>query len=233
MEAKYTHDWNISPDKAKEAQKELAKKVIKETSFKSVNDDIKTIAACAYKYDENKDSVTAAVIIYSFPDLLELEQKHTEVNANFPYTRELADFTCGPAFIKLFSELENKPDLLIFSGHGLDHPRQCGIATHLGILYDMPSIACSVELLYGGFRRQPKNSKGSYEALWDNNGFLIGRIFRSKDNSDPIYISIGHKVSLDTAGSIISLCLREDRRIPRPVRRAFQYVEQSQHKSIF
>lgn len=175
------------------------------------------IAGADVSYDKHTNTVYAAVMIFSFPELSLLEEKHASQVATFPYVPGLLVFREGPALIKAFEETSQEPDVIIFDGQGIAHPRGIGIGTHMGILLDKPSIGCAKTVLVGDFE-EPKETAGSYTPLVKD-GVQLGVALRTKDRVEPVFISVGHKIGLNTAIDIVLKCSR-GYRLPEPIRQA-------------
>ncbi|MEE8429947.1 MAG: endonuclease V, partial [Candidatus Desulfatibia sp.] len=135
-------------------------------------------------------------------------------------------FREGPALIECFKKVKNKPDVIIFDGHGISHPRGMGIATHMGILLGIPSIGCAKSPLYGKFD-MPGKSRGGYTFVRDGGGEVIGACFRSKDGVKPVFVSVGNGINLIRAVDIINGCITKYR-LPEPVRIA-DALSKSEH----
>jgi deoxyribonuclease V len=126
--------------------------------------------------------------------------------------------------VKVFEQLTTEPDVLVFDGQGLAHPRGMGIATHLGLMFDKPSIGCAKSLLFGRYQ-EPDAEKGAWADLRDPQGQIIGAVLRSKSKTTPIFVSIGHRLDLAAAIHLLMACTRGVR-IPEPTRLAHNFVTQ-------
>ena len=209
------HGWDVTAREAIEIQNQLKTRIILENGPEREN--ISRIAAADVSYDKSTNTVYAAVMVFSFPDLSLLEEKHVSSAATFPYVPGLLVFREGPALIRAFKEIGQKPDVVIFDGQGIAHPRGIGIATHMGILLDKPSIGCAKTVLVGDFE-EPKETAGSYTPLVKNS-VQLGVALRTKDRVEPVFVSVGHKIDLTTAIDIVRKCSR-GYRLPEPIRQA-------------
>jgi deoxyribonuclease V len=153
-----------------------------------------------------------------------VEERGLEAEVTFPYVPGLLAFREGPALIKVFEQLTTEPDVLVFDGQGLAHPRGMGIATHMGLVFDKPSIGCAKSLLFGRYQ-EPDHEKGAWAELRDPQGQIIGAVLRSKPKTTPIFVSIGHRLDLPAAVRILIECSRGVR-IPEPTRLAHNFVTQ-------
>ena len=138
---------------------------------------------------------------------------------DFPYVPGLLSFREAPLILKACAQLMHTPDLMIVDGQGIAHPRRLGIAAHLGLFFDIPTIGCAKSRLYGTYQ-EPADEAGNYEELVDN-GEVIGVVLRTKDNTNPVYISIGNKIAIEDAIFWIMRCCR-GYRLPEPIRLAHQ-----------
>lgn len=209
------HGWDVSPKEAMEIQERLRKQIVLENApeVESIN----KIGAADVSYDKKTNLVYATVVIFSFPDLRVLEEKDAIRPATFPYIPGLLVFREGPALIEAFQKIATNPDVIIFDGQGIAHPRGIGIATHMGILLDEPSIGCAKTVLVGDYA-EPEETAGSQSPLIKE-GVELGVALRTKNRVEPVFVSIGHKIDLKTAIKIVLECTR-GYRLPEPVRQA-------------
>jgi len=213
MQPVRTHPWDLSPQEAQELQRKLSSLVIKEKTFQS----IETVAGVDVGF--RGEIAVAGVVVLSYPDLKVVEQTRAEVPVTFPYIPGLLAFREGPAVLACLEKVRHEPDLLIFDGQGLAHPRRMGIATHMGVILDKPSIGCAKSRLVGT-HYEPGPEAGSYTHLYDGEE-IIGAVVRTKEKTNPLYISIGHRIDLDTAIEIVLKCCR-GHRLPEPTRLAHE-----------
>ena len=182
------HPWNVSPREAAAIQKKLAGLVVRENRFGR----IKRIAGVDAAVKQGL--VRAAVAVLDFPELNLIESAVSEQATAFPYIPGLLSFREGPAIISAFYKLESYPDMLIFDGQGIAHPRRLGIASHIGLLLNIPSIGCAKSRLCGR-HDEPGMEKGDYSLLEDK-GETIGAAVRTRRNVRPVYVSTGHGIDL-------------------------------------
>ena len=138
---------------------------------------------------------------------------------DFPYVPGLLSFREAPLILKACVQLTHNPDLVIVDGQGIAHPRRLGIAAHLGLFFDIPTIGCAKSRLCGTYQ-EPAAAAGNYEELVDN-GESIGVVLRTKDSTNPIFISVGNKIAIDDAIFWVMRCCR-GYRLPEPIRLAHQ-----------
>jgi deoxyribonuclease V len=213
MKIIHQHSWDVSLEEAKKIQEELSCFVVTKDEFEK----IEKISAVGVIFSKDEDKISVACVSFSFPKLEILGQILKKRNCDFPYTPGLFAFSVGPAILSILNKIK-KPDLVIFPGRGIDHPRKLGLASHLGVLLDIPTIACSKRALWKNCP-DPSMEKGASVFVEDKNRKLIGAVVRTKDKVKPVYVTVGHKISIQTAIKIILECSKKYR-IPEPSRYA-------------
>jgi len=224
LEIRDLHRWDVSPREAAAIQIKLQEKFIKSDALPKV----RFVAGADASFTKSDKLVHGAVSIFSFPELTLVERKIATLPIAFPYVPGLLTFREGPVLLECFRKLNNVPDLIIFDGQGIAHPRRMGIATHMGILLDTPSIGCAKSHLYGEFSLPP-GSKGSYEYISDKEGEIIGACLRTWDNVRPVFVSVGYRIGLKTAIDVILKCVT-GYRLPEPLRDAHKSAEDAKEK---
>jgi len=222
MKMENIHAWNVTPKQAISIQHKLRDKIKTFDDF----DSLKTIAGVDVGFVKEKNLSCAALVIFSYPDMRILDVITCSEPINFPYIPTLLAFREVPVVLSCFENLENPPNILILDGQGYAHPRRMGLACHVGVLLDIPTIGCAKSRLTGEFN-MPEKKKGSYSYLYDK-GEIIGAVLRTKDNTYPIFVSIGHRVSLDT--SIKLILDMSITRIPEPTKIADREVKKYTNK---
>ena len=229
MRVKQLHPWRVTPGEARKIQQQLRQQVIMADAF----DEIRTVAGVdiGIKRDREKkeheltksrresEIAKAAVVILSNPELELIDQVRVEQPIELPYIPGLLSFRESPSIIAAFEKLSTEPDLIIADGQGIAHPRRFGIASHLGLILDKPTIGCAKSRLYGR-HSQPGIEAGSYAYLYDKDD-IIGAAVRTRKNVNFVYISVGHKISLQSAIHYTLKCCR-NYRLPQPTRLAHQ-----------
>ena len=164
------------------------------------------------------------VVVFRFPEMVEIERAHAVLPLRFPYVPGLLSFREIPVLLAALKKLKRLPDLLFCDGQGYAHPRRMGLATHLGIVLDRPSIGCAKSILIGSHGDLAAEA-GNWVALTDAkaDGETIGAAVRTRDGVNPIYVSQGHRVSLKSAIEL-TLAVGDGMRIPRPTREADRLV---------
>jgi len=205
------HPWNVSPAEAMEIQRQLRGKVSKERSFGEVH----TVAGVDVGF--KGEVARAAVVVLSYPELQPLDYSVAELPVEFPYIPGLLSFREGPSVLAALEKLTTEPDLFIFDAQGLAHPRRMGLASHIGVIIDRPSIGCAKSRLCGT-HHQPGPERGSYVHLYDD-GEIIGAVVRTRTGVKPLYVSIGHRIDLESAIEYVLGCCR-NHRLPETTRYA-------------
>ncbi len=179
----------------------------------------------------NSNTVYASVVVLTFPELKVVDQKVIRCRVKFPYVPGLLSFRESPAILEAWNRLDVVPDVLLVDGHGLAHPRRFGIACHLGILLNTPTVGCAKSILVGRFdARRLKGQRGSHAPLVDK-GETVGWALRTREGVQPIFISVGYKSDLRSAGRLVLQCSPQFR-IPEPTRRAHQLVNAARRGEI-
>ncbi|HET9180313.1 MAG TPA: deoxyribonuclease V [Terriglobia bacterium] len=209
--------WKITPREAIQLQARLREHVVLEDTFNQ----IRYVAGADIAFDPATEEAFAGVIVYRFPSLEEVERRMARRRLQFPYVPGLLSFRETPILMAAFARLKTEPDLLLIDGHGRAHPRLFGIACHIGVLFDKPSIGCAKSLLVGE-AGEPGLKSGSTAAL-NYQGEIVGTALRTRDNTRPIFVTQGHRISLATAVKVVINCI-DGYRIPRPTREADHYV---------
>lgn len=202
MQLAISHRWDLSTHEATALQAELAEKVLSHTTFDPSA--VQTVAGVDVGF--RKNVAHAAIVVLSFPELCPVDQALGRAPVTFPYIPGLLAFREGPSVLNALEQLTTRPDLLIFDGHGVAHPRRMGLAAHMGVILDHPSIGCAKSRLIG-IHDEPGPAVGDWVPLTDE-GELIGAVVRSRAKVKPLYISVGHRVSLATAIDLVLQCTR-------------------------
>lgn len=225
MQVRNLHGWNLSYSQARECQNALASKL----RFIPLKKQPKLIAGldCAFTKDGKK--IIAAVVVLKIPDFTPVETAYALRKLNFPYIPGLLSFREAPACIAAVKKLKTTPDIFIIDGQGIAHPRRLGLAAHLGLFFDKPTIGCAKSRLTGFFE-EPPPQKGAYSLLKDKKGVeqdtqceTIGAVVRTRTNVKPLFVSVGNRCLLKDAIKITLRCATKYR-LPEPTRLAHQLV---------
>jgi deoxyribonuclease V len=163
------------------------------------------------------DKVIAVACLYKYPELIYLGHEIAIREANFPYIPGYLTFREGPAIFEALYSLKIKPDIILFDGQGIAHPKGIGIASHIGVLLDMSTIGCAKSRLVGEYK-EPGFEKGDWSSLRYKNR-TVGAVLRTRDNVRPVFVSPGHRIDLKGSIEIVLGCTTKYR-IPEPLRRA-------------
>lgn len=206
------HRWDLSVPEAIALQEKLAGKVICKDRLGTV----RYVCGVDVEFPENGVARAAAAVL-SFPQLEVCDYAVTHRAAAFPYIPGLLSFREAPPALAALEKLAIAPDLLLCDGHGIAHPRRFGLASHIGLLADIPSIGVAKTRLFGE-HAEPPQSRGAWVPLVDH-GERIGAVLRTRAGVKPVYVSIGHSVSLETAIRHVLACTTRYR-LPETTRSA-------------
>lgn len=224
MLPKLNHRWDVSEQEAKRIQLELSS-LVREQKLTSKP---KIIAGVDISYNVGSNLLFAGVVILSTDDLSIIEKVVVAEESKFPYIPGLLSFRETPPLIQAFSKIKHEPDIIFVDGQGIAHPRFFGIASHIGVIYDKPSIGVAKSILVGTPDRIPtKIGEFSYIRY---KGRIIGALLCSQEGREPIIVSIGHKITLEEAIELTKkACLGY--RIPEPTRLAHLVVNEARRSS--
>ena len=217
MKLKLPARWDLTPKEAMRLQEELRERVEMRDRFGP----LRYVAGADMAFDPETNVAFAGVIVYRFPDMQEVERRMARRRLRFPYVPGLLSFRESPVLLAALARLKTDPDLLLIDGHGYAHPRRFGIACHLGVLLDAPTIGCAKSLLVGE-HDEPGGRAGATAPLLLG-GERLGVALRTRERVKPIYVTVGHRVSLDSAVRLVRQCV-DGFRIPKPTREADHYV---------
>ncbi len=213
MTSKILHSWDLTPAQAIALQKELAGDVITSGEVHSV----RLIGGADISVPRGSRTARAAIVVLSYPELEIVEVETIVAELGSPYIPGLLSFREAPLVLELFEKLRHKPDLLFVDGQGIAHPRRLGIASHLGLWLDMPTIGCAKSRLCGEHVEVGHEAGSVAELLHE--GEVVGMVLRTRAGSKPLYISPGHKISLEESVRWTLACTRAYR-LPEPSRLA-------------
>lgn len=219
------HRWNLSFEQAVRLQKQLQSRV----RLSPPRGIVRLVAGADVAYDSSGDTLVAAVVIYRLPGM-ELEEVVTARDrVRFPYVPGFLSFREIPAILRAARRLRARPDLLLCDGQGLAHPRRFGLACHLGLLLDLPSIGVAKSILVGRCR-EPGLRRGNRSRLLHRNE-VVGWALRTRSGVRPVYVSPGHRCDLPwAAGKVLSCC--KGFRLPEPVRQAHREVTRLRRRAV-
>lgn len=213
MKIQTPHTWQLDTREAQKIQSELAPKLI----FKNIGINPNLIAGADVSVTRFGKIGRAALVLLDFHTLEMVETSTAEGEINFPYIPGLLSFREAPLIMQAFHKLSHIPDVVIVDGQGIAHPRRFGIASHLGLSLDIPTIGCAKSRLIGSYSEVP-DRVGAFSFLYEGDE-IIGAVVRTRQGIKPVYVSIGHKIDLLTAISCVLNCCR-GLRLPEPTRLA-------------
>ena len=214
---KKLHKWNLSYSRARELQASLACKV----QFVPLNRSPKLVAGidCAFSRDGRR--ILAGVVVLRLPEFEPVETVNAARKVTFPYIPGLLSFREAPVCLAAVEKLRTQPDVFIIDGQGIAHPRRLGLAAHLGVFFDRPTIGCAKSRLTGAYE-EPPLEKGACTLLTAQSE-TIGAVVRTRTNVKPVFVSGGNKCLLEDAVRIVLACAVKYR-LPEPTRLAHQLV---------
>ncbi|HEU65060.1 MAG TPA: deoxyribonuclease V [Chloroflexi bacterium] len=213
MKVHALHGWDVNVARAREIQSSLARRVITANEVT----DLRLVAGIDISSSDAQRVARGAVVVLRYPELSIVEVQVAEGKMEVPYIPGLLSFRESPLILAACEKLHNMPDLILVDGQGIAHPRRLGLASHVGLFLDLPTVGCAKSILCG--RHQPvKEEAGSHADLLDNSE-VIGAALRTKSGVRPIYVSVGHKIDLASALQWVINCCR-GYRLPEPTRLA-------------
>lgn len=221
---KKLHSWNLSYSRAREIQTELSGMV----KFTPLKKKPELVAGLDCAFSKDGERIFAAVVLLQMPKLEFVETISASKKVTFPYIPGLLSFRESPVCLAAVEKLQRQPDLFIIDGQGIAHPRRLGLAAHLGLFLDQPTIGCAKSRLTGTYE-EPTLDKGAYSLLKDEKGKqntrseIIGAVVRTRTNIKPVFVSVGHKCLLEDAIKVVLDCAVKYR-LPEPARLAHQAV---------
>lgn len=214
------HRWDLTPSEAIALQRALAPQIDTQTPL--ALDTLRLVGGIDVSVKDNVSR--AAVVVLSYPAFEVIERVTASIPTPFPYIPGLLSFREGAVIIAALRQLQHAPDAFIVDGQGIAHPRRIGIASHIGLWIDVPTVGCGKTRLTGAHDPVPPR-KGAWTPLVDH-GAVIGAALRTRDNIHPVYISVGHRATLDTARELALRCTTRYR-LPEPIRAAHNAAGQS------
>lgn len=218
MVARLLHPWNVTYREAISIQEKLRRNISLINSIRKV----RSVAGADVSYSRRGGEGIAAMVVFSYPDLDLMDEAFAKGEVSFPYIPGLLSFREAPLLIEAFQRLQCIPDVILYDGQGIAHPRSLGLASHMGLLLELPSVGCAKKKLVGDFEEvgvQP----GSTTPI-KIEGKIIGAVIRTRRGVKPVFVSPGHLIDLESS---IELVLKTCRgfRLPEPIRRAHLMVK--------
>jgi deoxyribonuclease V len=210
---RHSHDWKVTPAEAKAIQEKLRGRVETRDRFSRV----RRVAGVDVGFKDNGKTTHAAVAVLGFPSLEAEAHAVASLPTAFPYIPGLLSFREIPAIVAALGRLDKLPDLILCDGQGYAHPRRFGLACHLGVITGIPTIGAAKTRLVGTYGRVPQ-SRGRWTPLKDGDE-VIGAVLRTRKGVKPVYVSVGHRLSLETAVELVMGCVTRYR-LPETTRAA-------------
>lgn len=217
MRRRSLHSWDLSPGEAIGLQQRLRGLV----EIKPLSSEIRTIAGADISFNKFSEAVYAGIVVLNLPNLQIIESAGVCTVAKFPYVPGLLSFRETPSLLEAWDKLRIKPDVLMLDGQGIAHPRRFGIACHVGIILEIPTIGCAKSILVGS-HGELAPEVGSHTPLIDR-GEQVGVALRTKKNVAPVYVSAGHLIDLHSAIELVMKSTSKYRQ-PEPTRQAHLLV---------
>ena len=216
------HPWDVTPGEAVAIQRRLRGQVSLADAVDPAA--VRVVAGVDNSYVREGEATIgiAAVIVLNMPELEVLETVTAEEVVTFPYVPGLLSFREAPAILAAFRRLATEPDVVLFDGQGYAHPRRLGLASHVGLTLDRPAIGCAKSRLVGSWE-EPAQVFGAWNPLV-HRGELVGAALRTRPGHAPLFVSPGHKVTVETAVGITLACCRDHHFLPEPTRLAHATV---------
>jgi deoxyribonuclease V len=213
MKVSGLHGLGLSPPEARRLQEELASRVVAGPALDLAG--VRYVAGA--DVSTQGDMAYATVVVLDFPGLSPVEVKGFEAPLRFPYVPGLLSFRELPSVIGALERVETEVDALILDAQGIAHPRRIGLASHLGIFLDVPTVGCAKSLLVGSFE-EPGREKGSATDLL-HRGEVVGKVLRTRDGVSPVYVSVGNGIDLESSVQLVLACCTRYR-LPETTRAA-------------
>lgn len=216
MKPVFDHPWNLSPEAAAALQQQLAGRVVRSGRPEKV----RLVAGVDLAAGHRDGVARAAVVLLGYPDLGLRQAITVEGNLTFPYIPGLLSFRETPLILRAFEQVETPPDLIFVDGQGIAHPRRFGIACHIGVLFDLPTIGVAKSWLIWREVKpvEPGPNRGDRVVLYARDG-PVGAAVRTQAGAPPVYVSVGHRLDLEAAVDWTLACVKEHR-LPEPTRLA-------------
>lgn len=213
------HSWSLAPGQATTLQSELAERTITDVPVESC----KLVAGADISYDIGSTTFYAGVVVLRAGDLQIVERRGVRGESPFPYVPGLLSFREAPLLLEAFARVESQPDVVLFDGQGIAHQRHLGLAAHVGLWLQVPSVGCAKTRLVGQYE-EPEREAGSTSPL-RYHGAVVGSVVRTKTGINPLFVSPGHLIDLPSAVRW-TLATCRGYRLPEPTRQAHLYVNE-------
>lgn len=214
------HDWDLDPRRAVALQRELAEQV---RLMPTLPASPATVAGVDVSYEKHGDHFFAAVVVLDFATLTVIDQAWADDRVDFPYIPGLLSFRELPVLLAAFRRLKTVPDVVLVDGQGVAHPRRIGLASHLGLWLNLPTVGCAKSRLCGS-HDEPGMKRGEAAPLWLEDE-VVGMVLRTRERVKPLYVSPGHLLDVESATRLTLACTGRYR-MPEPTRLAHHLTNQ-------
>lgn len=226
MKVKHLHPWDVSPREAVQIQKALREELL--AGENRPPGKLRYVAGADISCSRGDDRFFAAVVVLEWPSMRTVEEATHAETVAFPYVPGLLSFREGPPLLRAFEKLKQRPDVALFDGQGIAHPRGLGLASHMGLILDVASVGCAKTRLVGEHGEVGERAGDYTELIFE--GRTVGAVVRTKERIKPIYVSPGHRLGLGPSIQITLSCCRGFR-IPEPIRQAHLLVNRMRRLS--
>jgi deoxyribonuclease V len=213
MRVERLHGFDLSPAEARRLQGELASRVVAGPALDL--DKVRYVAGADVSTQD--DRAFATVVVLDFPGLSVVEVRGFEAPLEFPYVPGLLSFREMPSILGALEEVETAVDVVVLDAQGLAHPRRMGLASHIGLFLDIPTVGCAKTVLVGKFEEPPPEKGGATDLV--HRGEVVGRAVRTRERVSPVYVSVGSGIDLDSSVELVLACCTKYR-LPEPTRQA-------------
>ena len=214
------HSWDVTPSQARAIQTELRDRVDRTARVELGSMELVAGVDASYAQIGDDTICIAAIIVFSFPDLVPVEEVVARLFVTFPYVPGLLTFREGPAILEAAGQIKTEPDIMLFDGQGIAHPRRIGVASHMGVILNRPTIGCAKSKLTGSIGDRVQNDL----APLVDRGETIGMALHTRPRALPLIVSTGNLICLEDAVAVTRACCRDGRRLPVPTRMAHELV---------
>ncbi len=211
------HEWLVDYHTAVAIQNRLREQIVFENQLKK----LEFVAGADVSYNRKSPTLFGVVTVLRLPDFEEVDRAEAVLETRFPYIPGLLTFREAPVLLEAFRKIRVEPDVIVFDGQGVAHPRRMGLAAHMGLLLDKPSVGCAKSRFVGEYKPVGPRVGDFSELVFGDD--IIGAVLRTREGVKPVFVSVGHKVDLPTAISVV-LQTRTRFRLPEPTRRAHLLV---------
>ncbi len=217
MKIRHLHPWDVDYHGAVAIQNRLRKQIVFENRLKK----LELVAGADVSFNRKSSVLFGVVTVLHLPDFEEVDRAEAVLETRFPYIPGLLTFREAPVLLEAFKKIRIEPDVILFDGQGVAHPRRMGLAAHMGLLLDTPSVGCAKSRFVGEYAPAGASVGAYSELLFE--GETIGVVLRTRENVKPVFVSVGHKVDLPAAIEVVLRTLSRFR-LPEPTRRAHLLV---------